>query len=85
MNTKPMTVKSVTEAKAQLSALLEQVDQGEQVIISRSGKPIAVLVPYHSSFAPRRPGRLRGQVKIAPDFDETMPEIVELFEQGDVL
>lgn len=82
MSAKMVTIKTVTEAKAQLSALLEQVDQGEQVIISRSGKPVAALVPYSASCEPRKPGQLRDKIKIAPDFDETTPEILEMFENG---
>ena len=83
MDTKTVTIKTVTEAKAQLSALLEAVDQGEQVIISRSGKPVAALVPYSASCEPRKPGRLRDKIKVSPDFDETSPEILQLFENGD--
>ena len=64
-----MVVDSVTEAKAQLSALLVRVQKGEEVVISRAGKPIASLVPYHASLQPRKPGALRGKVRIAKDFD----------------
>jgi len=33
------------EAKTQLSALLEKVERGEEIVITRRGKPIARLVP----------------------------------------
>ena len=74
-----MVVESVTEAKAQLSALLERVTRGEEVIISRSGKPIAVLSAYRSARRPRRPGRLRGAIRIAPDFDRLPEDIAKAF------
>ncbi len=32
------------EAKTQLSALLDKVEQGEEVVITRHGKPVARLV-----------------------------------------
>ena len=64
-----MVVDSVTEAKAQLSALLVLVQKGEEVVISRAGKPVASLVPYHTNLRPRKPGALRGRIRIAPDFD----------------
>ena len=72
-----MIVSTVTEAKAQLSALLDRVQQGEEVIIGRAGKPVAVLVPYRLEQRPREPGRLRGKIRIGPDFDELPPEIAE--------
>ena len=36
-----VTVTNVTEAKAQLSALIERVLEGEEVIIGKAGKPAA--------------------------------------------
>jgi prevent-host-death family protein len=36
---------SVAEAKTQLSSLLDAVEAGEAVVITRRGKPIAELVP----------------------------------------
>lgn len=34
------------EAKTHLSGLLEEVVQGEKIIITRKGIPIAILIPY---------------------------------------
>jgi prevent-host-death family protein len=65
-----MFVNTVTEAKAHLSMLLDRVSRGEEVIISRAGKPVAILEPYHAENRPRRPGLLRGQIHMAEDFDE---------------
>ena len=59
-----MIVDAVTQAKAQLSSLIELVLKGEEVIISRAGKPVAVLVAYDSRRRPRNPGALRGHVHI---------------------
>ena len=36
---------NIREAKAKLSAYLSQVERGEEVIILRRGKPVAVLKP----------------------------------------
>ena len=83
------------EAKAQLSKLAKLAWQGEEVIIAKSGKPFLKLVPYEEPAAPepepeaapepekreRRPlGLLKGQIWMAPDFDETDEEIIEAFE-----
>lgn len=53
-------------AKAHLSKLLERVVAGEEVVITRDGLPFTK--------APRRPGSLRGRVRIADDFDAPLPE-----------
>lgn len=74
-----MVVNTVTEAKAHLSELLDLVSRGEEVVLSRAGKPVAVLEPYRRSGRPRQPGSLRGQIHIAPDFDALPPEIAESF------
>ena len=69
-----MRITNISEAKAQLSALIERVLRGEEVIIKRAGRPIAVLEPYSTECRPRTPGRLRGKIRIAPDFDELPKE-----------
>lgn len=40
-----MTVVKVHEAKAQLSALLKQVEAGAEIVIARGDIPVARLVP----------------------------------------
>ena len=70
-----VVVNTVTEAKAQLSALLERVSQGEEIILSRAGKPVAILQPFKRERRPRHPGRLRGKIRIAADFDELPSDI----------
>ncbi len=71
---------NVHEAKTNLSELLRRVERGEEVVLARAGTPVAKLVPYHTAAEPRRPGRWAGQVWIAPDFDDTPDELVELFD-----
>jgi prevent-host-death family protein len=67
-----MSPVNVHEAKTHLSRLLQRVARGEEIVIARSGEPVAKLVPYA---APQRePGRLRGKIRIAPDFDAPLPE-----------
>ena len=67
------------EAKSQLSKLGEMAWQGEDVVIAKAGKPYLNLVPYRESRKQRKPGRLKGQISISPDFDETPQEIIESF------
>lgn len=75
---------NVHEAKTHLSALLKRVEGGEEIVISRSGQPIAKLVPLRQRSKPRQPGGWEGQVWIAPDFDAPLPdEILDAFEGRD--
>ena len=74
-----MITTNISEVKAQLSALIEKVIRGEEVIIGKAGKPVAKLVPYERSDIPRRPGALRGKIKIADDFDILPKDIAEAF------
>jgi prevent-host-death family protein len=69
-----MGVFNVHEAKTHLSRLLERVARGEEIIIAKSGRPVAKLVPVAAE--PRRPGRLKGRIRLGPDFDEPLPEEV---------
>jgi len=73
-----MTNVNVYEAKTKLSSLLNLVLQGEEVVISKAGVPLARLVPY--CVAPARiPGRLKGQAKVGKDFFEPLPDDVMSF------
>jgi prevent-host-death family protein len=74
-----MHITNISEAKAHLSALIERVRAGEEIIIGKSGKPVAKLVRYESSQKKRHPGGLRGKIKIADDFDELPSDIAEAF------
>jgi antitoxin (DNA-binding transcriptional repressor) of toxin-antitoxin stability system len=47
---------------------------GEQIIIAKGGKPVAVLSPIEAMPARRVPGNDAGKVVIKPDFDEPLPE-----------
>lgn len=68
-----MLVRNVSQAKVELPALVDAVQNGSEVIITESGKPVAKIIRYRGSDRPRMPGSLAGQIWIAPDFD-TLPD-----------
>jgi prevent-host-death family protein len=72
-----MIVVNMHEAKTNLSKLVRQVEAGEEVIVSRGGEPVAKIVAYTPPAVPRRPGRMKGQIKILPGFEEIPPEFEE--------
>lgn len=68
-----MTTVNVHEAKTNLSRLLLRVMNGEEIIIAKAGKPIAVLSPVNDTSVQRTPGDDAGQVVIKPNFDAPLP------------
>jgi prevent-host-death family protein len=69
-----MAMYNIHEAKTQLSELLRRVMNGEEIIIAKAGKPIAVLKAIEKAPAQRRPGSDAGKVVLRPNFDEPLPE-----------
>ena len=74
-----MQITNISEAKAQLSALIEKVMAGEDVIVGKAGKPVAKLIRYENNRQTRTPGALKGKIKIADDFDELPSDIAGAF------
>ena len=65
---------NIHEAKTHLSRLLRRVEAGEEIVIAKSGRPIAKLVPYSPPKAKRVPGSAKGLIWMSDDFDAPMPE-----------
>ena len=68
------------EAKSRLSELGELVWKGEKVVIAKAGKPYLDLLPHKERPRKRKPGRLKGQIRLADDFDATPSELITDFE-----
>jgi prevent-host-death family protein len=66
---------NIHEAKTQLSRLLNRVAAGEEIVISRAGKPIARLVPIAGTVT-RQLGRDVGLFTVPDEFDQPLPEDV---------
>ena len=63
---------SLYEAKTHLSELVEKAAQGAEIVISKSGKPKALLVPLPPR-PERRPGRGKGTWGLQPGWDDPLP------------
>ena len=61
------------EAKTTLSQLVEQVENGEDVVLARAGKPVVRLVAVRRQER-RALGAWRGRVRMADDFDAPLPD-----------
>jgi prevent-host-death family protein len=75
-------VVNITEAKTQLSRLVEEAAAGKRVLIGKAGKPMAVLQAYEADSGPRLLGGWEGQVWIAEDFDAPLPEELQRAFEG---
>ena len=73
---------TIHEAKTHLSRLVQRAHAGEEIVIRRGKVPMAKLVRYDAAAVPRTPGRLRGQIEMAPDFDDLDEEMGDLFGVG---
>jgi antitoxin (DNA-binding transcriptional repressor) of toxin-antitoxin stability system len=73
---------TIHEAKTHLSRLVQRAHAGEEIVIRRGKVPMAKLVRYDAAAVKRSPGRLRGQIEIAADFDELDDEMGDLFGIG---
>jgi len=71
---------NVHEAKTHLSRLLERVEAGEEIVIARSGKPVARLVALQAAGPSRAPGFLSDRLWMADDFEDTSQEVIDAFE-----
>ena len=68
-----MSVVTIHQAKTDLSRLIEQASEDEEVIIARASKPVARLVPVGEVKGKRQPGSLKGKLQVGPEFFEPLP------------
>lgn len=68
-----MPVVNVHEAKTNLSRLLVKVEAGEDIIIARSGTPVARLVRFQKR-GKRQFGSMKGRVRLDDSFFDPLPE-----------
>jgi antitoxin (DNA-binding transcriptional repressor) of toxin-antitoxin stability system len=71
----------IRELRENLSAYMRQVQGGASVHVTSHDKVVAELRPPPADLrAPRRLGTLRGKIRMAADFDETSPELIDAME-----
>jgi prevent-host-death family protein len=68
-----MKTVNIHAAKTQLSALVEEAASGKEIIIAKAGKPVARLAPLERRKFDRKPGRLKGLIKMHKNFDDPLP------------
>ena len=71
-----MTIINIHEAKTHFSKLINDVQNGKEVIIAKAGKPVARVTVYEVQTSLRQGGQLKGLIDIPDDFDAPLPEDV---------
>ncbi|MDO5057542.1 MAG: type II toxin-antitoxin system prevent-host-death family antitoxin [Lautropia sp.] len=74
-----MQIVNMLEAKSSLSRLVKAVEEGQEIIIARHGRPAARLVPVSPSEEGVRIGVARGLFDVPDDIDAGNDEIIALF------
>ena len=76
-----METVNIYDAKTRLSQLVDRAAGGEDVVVSRNGKPLVRITQLIEPKRRVRFGLLKGKLRIAPDFDTPLPdEILAGFE-----
>lgn len=65
---------NIYEAKTKLSQLVDRAAAGEDVVVSRNGKPLARITRLERPRRPIRFGVLKGKIRIGRDFDAPLPD-----------
>jgi prevent-host-death family protein len=73
---------SIAEAKNRLTELIRAVEDGEKVIITRHGKPVAQLTPPPPERRKVRLGGMKGRIRLLPGWDD--PIDLDRFLEGDL-
>jgi antitoxin (DNA-binding transcriptional repressor) of toxin-antitoxin stability system len=64
---------TIHKAKTELSRLIERACRGEEIVIARGKKPVVRLVAIGDKTGQRKPGALRGKLKVGPEFFDPLP------------
>ncbi len=80
----PDYIYNLYEAKTHLSHLIDRAAKGEEILIAKSGVPLAKFVPLPKSNARRKPGGWEGKIRISDDFDAPLPGDIQSAFEGQV-
>lgn len=76
-----METVNIYDAKTRLSQLVDKAAAGEDVVVSRNGKPLARITRLDAPKRRIRFGVLKGKLTVPEDFDAPLPvEVLAGFE-----
>jgi antitoxin (DNA-binding transcriptional repressor) of toxin-antitoxin stability system len=81
MKASHMTTVTIEEAQARLPELIDHLDSGEELVITRNQQPIArLLAESKPELKPRQPGSAKGLLTILVEDDEHLRDFAEYME-----
>lgn len=72
----------VREFRGNLTSFLRQVEEGQRFVLTSHHKVVAEIGPPSSDVSIRKPGALRGKIKLADDFDALPADVLKTMEDG---
>ncbi|EJC71730.1 antitoxin of toxin-antitoxin stability system [Rhizobium leguminosarum bv. trifolii WSM2012] len=72
----------VREFRGNLTSFLKQVEEGQRFVLTSHHKVVAEIGPPSADFVMRKPGALRGKIKVADDFDRLPADVLKSMEDG---
>jgi len=68
---------SIHEAKTHFSKLVRRAEEGEEIVVRRGRDPVARIAPLKRRGGVHGRGSMKGEIRIADDFDEPLEEFAE--------
>ena len=76
-----METVNIYDAKTRLSQLVDKAASGEDVVVSRNGKPLVRITRLEAPQRRIKFGLLKGKLTVPADFDSPLPdEVLASFE-----
>jgi len=69
-----MSTVKIHHAKTHLSRLITKACDGEEIIIARGDQPLVRLQPLREKKGQRKPGSMKGKLKVGPEFFHPLSE-----------
>jgi prevent-host-death family protein len=69
MSAEPVEQFNIHDAKTHLSRIIERVERGEEIVISRAGRPVAKVIPLVRTVSRTARGSLRGKLTLSEEWD----------------
>lgn len=72
---------TVEQLQSEANSLVDRVEAGESIVVTRSGRPVAEIRPLHLASQGQRPaGLCVGEFVVPNDFDDPLPnDVVNVF------
>ena len=75
-----MSTLTIAEVQLRLPEIIDELDPGEELVITRDDRPVARLVGEASPRKPRKAGNCQGMIAVVSDDDDHLKDFAEYME-----